>query len=319
MVTLLLLTSCILITDPAIDEKVGVADADTDADSDTDTDADTDTASSVDADGDGFSVSQGDCNDADSSIHPGASEDCATPDDDNCNGDANDANAVGCSDYYADADGDLFGAGVASCLCVAAPPLVVLVAGDCDDAVAVVNPDADEVCDGVDNDCDGLTDDADDSLADGGSYYDDVDGDGYGDPLHGTDGWCSAPDGTVADNTDCFDGSASAHPGEITYFGSDRGDHSFDFDCDGRETPRYPDTSSTGTAGSDQGWVTYATGAGDYGFTSRSSVPACGSSGYYYVDGATTTFDEMYAEGAELVWSRSSSGYAVMLLTVACR
>jgi parallel beta-helix repeat protein/predicted outer membrane repeat protein len=52
--------------------------------------------------------------------------------------------------------------------------------GDCDDAVATVNPAATEVCDGVDNNCNGDIDD-EDALVDGQTtYYADVDGDGFG-------------------------------------------------------------------------------------------------------------------------------------------
>ena len=61
-----------------------------------------------------------------------------------------------------DADGD----GVASDL-------------DCDDGDASVYPDAEELCDGVDNNCDDIVDnDAADAL----TFYEDYDGDGYGDP-----------------------------------------------------------------------------------------------------------------------------------------
>ena len=56
--------------------------------------------------------------------------------------------------------------------------------GDCDDDNPNVNPEAIEVCDGVDNDCDSLVDDQDSFwLRETGQiFYGDGDGDGFGWP-----------------------------------------------------------------------------------------------------------------------------------------
>ncbi len=153
----------------------------------------------VDADGDGFgndlgitiacdaprgSVALGgDCDDDENDTHPGASEtDCADPTDYNCDG----------SSSYTDADGD----GWAAC-------------EECDDANPDANPSEDELCNGIDDDCDGDTDedDADDVLA----WYQDADGDGFGDSDTSLE-QCDAPTGYVLDDTDCDDTDGTIYP-----------------------------------------------------------------------------------------------------------
>ncbi len=80
---------------------------------------------------------------------------------------------------------------------------------DCDDDAAAVNPDADEVCDGLDNDCDGRLDlDATDAAL----WYADTDEDGHGDPAVSRAA-CDAPSGHVAVGDDCDDLDGGRFPG----------------------------------------------------------------------------------------------------------
>ncbi len=89
--------------------------------------------------------------------------------------------------------------------------------GDCDDSNPAINPDAQEVCDSVDNNCNGLIDEGVKI-----TYYADTDGDGYGDPTTAIQD-CSAPSGYVIDNTDCNDIDPDEHPGQ-TWYKDDDGD-----------------------------------------------------------------------------------------------
>ena len=88
--------------------------------------------------------------------------------------------------------------------------------GDCDDASADVNPNATETCDEIDNDCDGLVDGEDDSIQfpEGSTYYEDSDGDGYGDLSTALQA-CTQPAGLITDFSDCDDSSADVYPGAV--------------------------------------------------------------------------------------------------------
>ena len=106
---------------------------------------------------DGYVGNADDCDDAAGAVNPDAQEDCSTEIDDNCDTELNTPDALNCTDFYADEDGDGFaGADSALCLCEASETHVFTEDADCDDADAAISPDAEEVCnDGVDNNCDG--------------------------------------------------------------------------------------------------------------------------------------------------------------------
>jgi hypothetical protein len=103
-----------------------------------------------DLDADGYTGAT-DCNDADATINPGATEVCDGIDND-CDG------VVDITPAFADADGDGYGdAGVPNTSC-SLPSGYVTNSTDCDDTDASANPGATESDDLVDNDCDGYVD-----------------------------------------------------------------------------------------------------------------------------------------------------------------
>jgi len=82
-------------------------------------------------------------------------------------------------------------------------------------------------------------DDGDNSITRGTTLcYFDYDGDGYG-RSGGGEWFCgpSCPSGWVDNNDDCYDYNANAKPEFTGYYSVDRGDGSFDYDCDGHVTP----------------------------------------------------------------------------------
>ncbi|NOZ01346.1 MAG: hypothetical protein GXP54_05590 [Deltaproteobacteria bacterium] len=124
-------------------------------------------------------VVSGDCDDADPLRNPGVQEICNNGKDDNCNGSENDENAIDCTKFYFDNDGDNWGTTDFRCLCSAVGDYKTKFSGDCDDADPQVNPNQKEICyDGKDNDCTGSQND-ENALSAKAFYYDE-DGDGYG-------------------------------------------------------------------------------------------------------------------------------------------
>lgn len=153
---------------------------------------------------DGFSDLPGDCDDAEPTTNPGAADLCQDGIDNDCDGVVDeDAENL----WYADLDGDGFGDPAQTVLSCDPVADHVLVADDCDDTDAAVNPDAIEVCDGtVDNDCDG-------QVLSQVLTWPDVDGDGFGD-LDGTSlDTCGVPTGRSDQGTDCNDADPAVFPG----------------------------------------------------------------------------------------------------------
>ena len=127
--------------------------------------------------------------------------------------------------WYFDSDGDGYGddgTGVAVPLGDPPPAGYVPTGGDCDDAQASMFPGAPEELDGVDNDCDGMIDEQ--------VYWQDQDGDGYGDPMFQQE-FESPPAGWVsAGPFDCNDLDPLINPGSVEFAGD-----GVDSDCDGND------------------------------------------------------------------------------------
>ncbi len=247
----------------------------------------------LDADGDGYGTSplascepvsgyvtvDGDCDDSDASINPGAAEICDDPDpvDNDCDGVADPLGSSGCTLMYLDADGDGYGTdvGTSDCVCESNPGAYTADnAGDCDDADYAINPAADEICDDadVDEDCDG-TADIEGSVACEDLYYD-ADGDDY--YASGAASRCLCiVDGDYRGHLpgDCDDGDASINPEAQEVCDSTNTDE----DCDG-------DINDADASVSDQSsWYIDADGDG-YGSTG-SIVASCDQPSGYLASG----------------------------------
>ena len=172
--------------------------------------------SEADEDGDGFSIADGDCDDGDAGINPGADEVCNGRDDD-CDGDVpgdeTDADYDGfrlCDEDCDDADGNVYPGALEICddkdsdcdgtnndRGDADGDGFAVCDGDCDDAEAGAAPDRAEVCDdGIDNDCDGVID------------VIDADADGHS---------------ACGDAPDCDDDDAGAFPLVVSPYGTSYG------------------------------------------------------------------------------------------------
>lgn len=151
----------------------------------------------------GFTQQEGDCDDANNLVFPGAEDACATADglDNDCDGSVDED---GLQSWYEDLDGD--GYGTTETIACTAPPNHSNLPFDCDDTNPAIHPDHEEVCDGVDNDCD-LT-------VDEGFYWvPDADNDGWGSLTASSVYACVQPIGHVQQVGDCDDADANIFPG----------------------------------------------------------------------------------------------------------
>ncbi len=193
------------------------------ADTDGDGFGDADVSVSACAQPSGYTSDATDCDDAEPSTNPDATEYCNGVDDD-CDGTVDEDDAADASTWYADADADGYGDPLSSVIACDQPSGHLSDSTDCDDAISSTNPGATEYCDGVDNDCDGSIDE--DDAADASTWYADADADGYGDPLSSVIA-CDQPSGHLSDSTDCDDAISSTNPGATEYCDG------VDNDCDG--------------------------------------------------------------------------------------
>jgi hypothetical protein len=101
---------------------------------------------------------------------------------------------------------------------------------DCAPDDASVNPEAEEVCDGIDNNCNGTIDGVSEAV-DPPEWYIDADGDGYGLEEGARARGCDQPSGFAARYGDCDDFDPEANPETVWYFdvdGDGYGDASID-------------------------------------------------------------------------------------------
>ncbi|MFY1826978.1 putative metal-binding motif-containing protein, partial [Myxococcus fulvus] len=152
----------------------------------------------------GYVSNASDCDDANPTTHPGATEVCDGVDN-NCAGGVDEGLTT--QTWYRDVDSDGYGNTSVSTQNCRQPAGYVSNASDCNDSNSGIRPGASETCDSVDNNCNGSVDEGVTT-----TFYRDADGDGHGNASNPIQA-CSVPPSYVTNATDCNDGNASIHPG----------------------------------------------------------------------------------------------------------
>jgi len=167
----------------------------------------------------GYIVKDGDCDDTDKDVYPGAPEIARDGIDQDCDGEDS-------FKWYADEDGDGYGNSKDTQITNLQPENYVANGADCDDTNGLINPGATEIGGNfVDEDCNGH------ALL---KWYRDLDGDGWGN----TDvfAWFDVPETNYSLLPgDCDDTDASISP-----LGNDIPDDGIDQDCSGEDATSAP-------------------------------------------------------------------------------
>ena len=125
--------------------------------------------------------------------------------------------------YYLDADADGYGNPSSLVTDCATPVGYITQAGDCNDADSGINPDALEICNGIDDNCNNQSEEGLIFL----NFYLDNDGDGYG-AISSVQSACDVISGYMMVGGDCNDVNVNIHPGATELCSN-----SIDDDCDG--------------------------------------------------------------------------------------
>jgi len=166
----------------------------------------------------GFVINNKDCDDTNVQIAPGKPEKVDAIDN-NCNGKIDEG--FNARTWYRDHDRDGWGNPKVTQISERQPLEFVATNLDCDDNDNQINPEAQEIRDGIDNNCDGLVDET------GLLFYPDIDGDGFGRKL-GVIGAKVQPEGYTDNRDDCDDEDPQVNPNAEEVLDS------VDNDCDGR-------------------------------------------------------------------------------------
>lgn len=139
---------------------------------------------------------------------------------------------------FRDADGDTYGnpnVSFTNSVAVACPSGWVSNNLDCNDANVNINPNALEICNGLNDDCDGQTDEGFPIL----DKFADLDGDGFGDPFSIFSGapTCQILPGFVTNADDCDDFDFNIFPGQVEAC------NGLDDNCDGVLDEGLPQTT----------------------------------------------------------------------------